>query len=307
MNYTLHQLEIYLEVTNTKSITKAAEVLNLTQPAVSIQLRNFQNNFEIPLTEVIGRKLYITDFGHEVAEISKRILEEAKDLKMVSHAHKGQLTGKLKISSVSTGKYVIPFFLSEFLKMNPGVELQLKVTNKREVMDSMEKNEVDFGFVSLLPDKVQVSTLELLDNKLVMVGRKSTNTYQSELKLDELTNHTMIFREEGSSTRILMEGFLSKNKSFLNKKIELVSNEAIKQAVLAGLGCSLMPLIGIQTELATNKLEVIPVENLPLVTKWNLIWLSSKKMTGVSRAFIKYLEENKENVLKEHFNEIVHF
>lgn len=86
-----------------------------------------------------------------------------------------------------------------------------------------------------------------------------------------------------------------------------MSNEAIKQAVLAGLGCSLMPLIGIQTELATNKLEVIPVENLPLVTKWNLIWLSSKKMTGVSRAFIKYLEENKMKVFEEHFNEIVQF
>jgi DNA-binding transcriptional LysR family regulator len=125
--------------------------------------------------------------------------------------------------------------------------------------------------------------------------------------LDELINHTMIFREEGSATRLLMEGFLAKNKSLINQKIELVSNEAVKQAILAGLGCSLMPLIGIQSELASNKLEVIPVENLPLVTKWNLIWLSSKKMTGVSRAFIKYLEDNKLNVINDHFNEIVHF
>lgn len=304
MNYTLHQLEIFLEVANSKSVTKAAEVLNLTQPAVSIQLRNFQNNFDLALTEVIGRKLYITDFGLEVAEISKRILEEAKDLKMVSHSHKGQLTGKLRISSVSTGKYVIPYFLSDFLRLNPGVELQLNVTNKRDVMDSLEKNEVDFGFVSILPDKMQVNNMEIMENKLFIVGKKSNQKHSNSLKLSELTNFIMIFREEGSATRLAMENFLSKNKSFINKKFELASNEAVKQAVLAGLGYSLMPIIGIQNELADKKLEIIPVDDLPIVTKWNLIWHTTKKTSAVSKAFLKYIEENRDQIIENNFKQI---
>lgn len=304
MNYTLHQLEIFLEVANYKSVTKAAEVLNLTQPAVSIQLRNFQNNFDLALTEVIGRKLYITDFGLEVAEISKRILEEAKDLKMVSHSHKGQLTGKLRISSVSTGKYVIPYFLSDFLRLNPGVELQLNVTNKRDVMDSLEKNEVDFGFVSILPDKMQVNNMEIMENKLFIVGKKSNQKHSNSLKLSELTNFIMIFREEGSATRLAMENFLSKNKSFINKKFELASNEAVKQAVLAGLGYSLMPVIGIQNELADKKLEIIPVDDLPIVTKWNLIWHTTKKTSAVSKAFLKYIEENRDQIIENNFKQI---
>lgn len=304
MNYTLHQLEIFLEVANSKSVTKAAEALNLTQPAVSIQLRNFQNNFDLALTEVIGRKLYITDFGLEVAEISKRILEEAKDLKMVSHSHKGQLTGKLRISSVSTGKYVIPYFLSDFLRLNPGVELQLNVTNKRDVMDSLEKNEVDFGFVSILPDKMQVNNMEIMENKLFIVGKKSNQKHSNSLKLSELTNFIMIFREEGSATRLAMENFLSKNKAFINKKFELASNEAVKQAVLAGLGYSLMPVIGIQNELADKKLEIIPVDDLPIVTKWNLIWHTTKKMSAVSKAFLKYIEENRDQIIENNFKQI---
>lgn len=307
MNYTLHQIEIYLEVASSKSITKAAEALNLTQPAVSIQLRNFQNNFDIPLTEVIGRKLYLTDFGLQVAEISKRILEEAKDLKMVSHSHKGELTGKLRISSVSTGKYVIPYFLSGFLSENPGVELQLDVTNKRDVMNALDKNEVDFGFVSILPERMQVENMELLENKLYMIGKKGVKSYSNPLKLSDLTDYTMIFREEGSATRIAMEAFLSKNKSFINKKIELASNEAVKQAVLAGLGNSLMPIIGIQNELSDERLEIIPVSDLPIVTKWNLIWHSSKKISVVSKAFLDYIEENREQIINENFSQISYY
>ena len=114
MNYTLNQLRIFLKVVQTESVTKAAEELFLTQPAVSIQLKNFQDQFDIPLTEVVGRKIYITDFGREIAEAAENIINHVHAINYKTLAYKGQLTGQLKISVVSTGKYVMPFFLSKF-------------------------------------------------------------------------------------------------------------------------------------------------------------------------------------------------
>ena len=110
MNYTLHQLQVFLKVAQTQSVTKASEALHLTQPAVSIQLRNFQDQFEIPLTEVIGRKIFITDFGKEIAVAAENILNEVYAINYKTLAYKGQLAGRLKISVVSTGKYVMPYF-----------------------------------------------------------------------------------------------------------------------------------------------------------------------------------------------------
>ena len=118
MNYTLNQLQIFLKIAELQSITKAAEELHLTQPAVSIQLKNFQMQFDIPLTETLGRKIHITDFGNEIAEAAKNILEQVEQINFKTLAHKGQLTGNLKISIVSTGKYIMPFFLSEFVISN---------------------------------------------------------------------------------------------------------------------------------------------------------------------------------------------
>ena len=116
MNYTLHQLQVFLKVTQCKSVTKAAEELHLTQPAVSIQLKNFQDQFDIPLTEIVGRKLFVTEFGKEIGVAAQNIINEVNAINYKTMAHKGQLTGRLILSIVSTGKYVMPFFLTQFLK-----------------------------------------------------------------------------------------------------------------------------------------------------------------------------------------------
>ena len=137
MKYTLNQLHIFLRIVQTQSVTKAAEMLHLTQPAVSIQLRNFQNQFDIPLTEVIGRRIYITEFGHEIAEAAEKIIEQVYAINYKTLAHKGKLAGRLKISTVSTGKYILPFFLSGFVKQHPGVELEIDVVNKNGVIKSL--------------------------------------------------------------------------------------------------------------------------------------------------------------------------
>lgn len=149
MNYTLHQLQIFLKVTELKSVTKASEALFLSQPAVSMQLKKFQDQFSIPLTEVVGRQLYITEFGLEIAEAAEKILNEVELINYKTRSQKGQLAGKLKIAIVSTAKYAMPYFLNGFMELHPEVDLVLDVTNKGGVIRSLENNEVDFAMVSI--------------------------------------------------------------------------------------------------------------------------------------------------------------
>lgn len=301
MNYTLHQLQVFLKVTQIQSITKAAEELHLTQPAVSIQLKNLQDQFEVPLTEVIGRKLFVTDFGKEIAVAAERILNEVNAINYKTLAYKGQMIGRLKISVVSTGKYVMPYFLSDFLRQHEGVELVLDVTNKAMVIQSLEKNEVDFSLVSVLPENLQVDNIELMENKLFLVGSKEQMFERKFHDHSILEEVPLIYREAGSGTRLVMERFIKQHNLPVRKKMELTSNEAVKQAVIAGLGYSIMPLIGIKNELINGDLQIILVKGFPIESVWRLIWLKSKSFSPVANAFFQYVKEEKSKIIAEKF------
>ncbi|EOZ96354.1 RuBisCO operon transcriptional regulator protein [Indibacter alkaliphilus LW1] len=304
MNYTLHQLQVFQKIVETGSITKAAEELHLTQPAVSIQLRNFQDQFDIPLTEVLGRKIHVTEFGYEIAELAENILTQVQAINGKTMAFKGQLTGRLKIAVVSTGKYVMPYFLTDFLKKHPSVELKMDVTNKNKVLETLEQNEIDLALVSILPPGINLEYQDLLDNNLYLVG-SSAMEVNSHVKHEEIFKEfPLIFRESGSGTRKTMEKFIEGNKISIQKKMELTSNEAVKQAVLAGLGFSIMPLIGIKNELQTKQLKIIPVKGLPITTKWRLVWLKGKKHMPLPLAYLEFLKENKEDIVKKFFSDM---
>lgn len=302
MNYTLNQLQVFLKVVQYESVTKAAEELHLTQPAVSIQLKNFQDQFDVALTEVIGRRIYITAFGREIAAAAEKIIEEVQAINYMTLEYKGRLTGRLKISSVSTGKYVMPYFLSDFMKDHAGVELSIDVTNKKRVLESLEKNEIDFALVSVLPNKMNIEKLDLLQNKLFLVGNSKANITSGFKSNDAFQDLPLIFREKGSGTRQTMEGFLKSNTVAVQKKMELTSNEAVKQAVLAGLGYSIMPLIGLKNELSNNELQIIPMRGLPITTNWSLIWLKGKKHSPVSLAFLEHLKRTKDFITHKRFD-----
>ncbi len=300
MNYTLNQLKIFLKVTQTGSITKAAEELHLTQPAVSIQIKNFQDQFEIPLIEVVGRQLYVTDFGKEIAATAEQILEGVNALIFKSQAHKGQLIGRLKISIVSTGKYVMPFFLSDFLNSNPGVELMMDVTNKTKVIETLENNEVDFSLVSVLPENLSVDFIRLMQNKLYLVTKG--NLVVSENKQSIFEEVPLIYREVGSATRMAMERYIHENRIQVVKKIELTSNEAVKQAVIAGMGASIMPLIGLKNELINKELQIIEIDTFPIKTNWYLTWPKNKKFSAAANAFLNYIKKEKDNIIANKFS-----
>ena len=301
MNYTINQLQIFLKVTQTLSVTKAAEELHLTQPAVSIKLKNFQHQFDISLTEIVGRKMFITDFGKEIAVAAEKILAEVHAINYRTLEFRGKLAGRLKISAVSTGQYVIPYFLTGFLKKNEGGELVLDVTNKSKVIENLEKNEVDFSLVSVLPAKIKLNKLDLVENKLYLVGNKENIFKEKQYDKKIFENISLIYRENGSGTRLVMEQFINRNKLPVKKKMELTSNEAVKQAVIAGMGYSIMPLIGIKNELSKGQLQIIPVKGFPIKSVWSLIWLKNKRFSPAAEAFLKYIKTEKQNIIHQQF------
>lgn len=302
MNYTLHQLEIFRKIAETKSVTKASEALFLTQPAVSIQLKNFQYQFNLPLFEIVGRKLYITEFGEEIALAANKILNEVESINYKSALFEGQLAGKLRIAIVSTAKYAMPYFLSGFVKANEKVDVIMDVTNKMSVIKSLESNDVDFAMVSTIPKKLRIERIELMKNKLYLVAKKGYFDTSKRITKKDLEDFMFIFREKGSATRLAMEQFLIKNNVKINRRMELTSNEAIKQAILAGLGVSIMSLIGLRDSLQKGDVEIIPLNKLPIITNWNLIWLKSKNLSTVAKAFKAHIENQKEAIISENFD-----
>jgi DNA-binding transcriptional LysR family regulator len=300
MDYTFQQLRIFSTVSETQSITKAAEVLHISQPAVSVQLKKFQDYFDNPLYEVIGRKLHLTDFGLEIAAVCRATMQEAQQLKNKSKEHKGELWGTLKISVVSTAKYVMPYLLSDFLRINPGIDLKMDVTNKKAVLESLGKNEIAFAMVSTLPENIQIEKIQLMPNKLHLIGSKNMPMI-TELNEKLGSSHTFIFREKGSATRQIMETVLKEKKVSIAKQLQLTSNEAVKQAVLAGIGYSIMPLIGLKNALQSGDVKIMPVDGLPVTTNWHLIWLKNKKFGAAQTAFLNYLKEEKDTILHDKF------
>ncbi|MCI5059148.1 MAG: LysR family transcriptional regulator [Flavobacteriales bacterium] len=297
MNYTLNQLRILVKLFEMNSITKTAEALFLTQPAVSIQLKKLQEQFDVPLYEIINKRVHFTDFGKEICKQSQIILNEVQIMKEKSLAYKGFLVGSIKISIVSTGKYVMPFFLTDFIKQYPALDLTVDVTNKQKVVQSLEENTVDFSLVSVLPDHLKLNRIDLMSNKLYLVGAPG---YKIKNKR-ELNNFPLIFREKGSATRVSMETYIKKHDIQPTKTYELTSNEAVKQSVMAGIGLSIMPVIGIRNEIKLGLLEIYELKNLPIVTQWNLVWLSNKELSPAANAYIDFLHQEKERISKQRF------
>ena len=303
MNFTLQQLKVFMIVVENESITKASEELHMTQPAVSIQIKNLQAQFDIALTEIVGRKLYVTDFGRELYRIADRILKEIASINYHTQSFKGILSGRLKLSVVSTGKYVMPYYLKEFLKANPAIDLLMDVTNKTKVIKSLENNEVDFSLVSVLPERLDIEQEILVPNKLFLTCAADTEIkilkQSSKALFDSIP---LIYREEGSGTRVTMQRYFQKANIVPHVKLELTSSEAVKQAVMADLGFSIQSILSIKNELKQKDIKIIPVKGLPLTENWRLIWLKQKKMSEVAKAFLIFVQKNKQAIYQKKFS-----
>jgi DNA-binding transcriptional LysR family regulator len=300
MDFNLKQLQLFCKVVELRSITKAAIELDLTQPAISIQLKKLQENFDTPLSEIVGKQIYITDFGKAFYEQAINILKQVEEFKYTLESYNGVLSGKLKISTVSTGKYIMPYFLKNFLDANQKVDLRLDVSNRKQVITDLLNHEIDFGLVSVLPNEVDFDEEILMKNPLCLIG--AVKNLEQNTKIKENKEYPLIYREDGSGTRLVMQRHFEQINYTPKIKLELTSNEAVKQAVIAGLGYSMLSLLSIKNELKLNELEIIPDMQMRVRSHWRLIWLKKKKLTPIASAFLDYIQKNKIKTYNTHFS-----
>jgi DNA-binding transcriptional LysR family regulator len=187
------------------------------------------------------------------------------------------------------------------MKQHKNIELIMDATNRGKVIESLEQNAVDFSLVSILPSTPAVDKLDLLENNLFLIGNGKEKFKKAPYSKSVLKELPLIFREKGSGTRQVMESFIQRNQLAVSRKIELTSNEAVKQAVVAGLGYSIMPLLGIKNELQNGDLQIIPVIGLPIRNIWKLIWLRGKQHSPVAKAFLEHVKKEKERIVQERF------
>lgn len=302
MNFTLQQLRAFVTVVSAGSVTRAAEELHLTQPAVSMQLRGFEDGFERPLFERVGRRMDLTPFGREVLVGAQAILEEAQALHRKRSEVDGEWAGSLSLVSVSTGKYVLPRFLAAFAADHPQVALQLEVTNRSRVIEMLEENAVDYAFVSLLPERMEVEALALVPNELHIIAPAGWRIPNPEsAAFDEwLRESPLIFRESGSGTRRAFERLLAQRGVDATPVWELATNEAVKQAVIAGMGVSLMSIAGFAQEKRLGLLASLPM-NAGQGTTWQLIRRKGKPLTPLRALFEGHLKSSREAIVAAHF------
>ena len=234
--------------------------------------------------------------------MGEKILTDMEAIRYKALAYKGVLSGKLRLSVVSTGKYVLPYYLKGFLQANPSVDLRVDVTNRSQVLRSLEENEVDFSLVSVLPGKLPVAEEVLLPNRwyLVAPGDYPLAPRRS-LGKAAFAQLPLIFREEGSGTRLMMQDYFSREGVVPRFSFELASDEAVKQAVIAGLGLSILSLLTLKNELALKEVKIIPIKGLPLVSSWRLIWPQRKEPSFIARAYLDFVRREKEGIREAHF------
>jgi DNA-binding transcriptional LysR family regulator len=302
MNITLHQLKAFQAIAKFQSITKAAEAMSMTQPAVSIQLKNLQEQFEVPLTEIIGKRIYITEFGQELVGTADRIFGELGQIEEKMLELKGLLGGKIRISAVSTGKYIIPYLMADFMKIHPHVEISLEVSNRHNVLTHLQENSTDLALVSIWPDELDLESIQLAENKWYLAcSPEKKASYTAAIKEGKWELVPFVLREKGSGTRTTMENFFQERDIHVGSKLELSTNEAVKQAVMAGLGASLLSNFSMAQELKEGRIALLELPGLPIKADWNLIWLKQKKHSPAVKAFIRWLSENRKKVLSTHF------
>jgi len=292
MNFTLHQLYVFGMVARHKSMTEAARRLHMSQPAVSIQIKQLQEAVDIPLIEIVGRKLYLTEAGERLYEAYQNINLELESFDAVISQLKGGLKGRLMISAASTAKYFLPYLLGEFQKRYPGIQISLKVTNRDEVLHHLSQNEYDLAVLTQLPNDENINAIPFLENPLVMgVPPEHPLAKENDVSIDQVRDEPFLFREMGSGTRMVMESYLQENGIPIKPVMELGTNEAVKQAIMAEIGLSVISRLSLDNELYLNKISILDMIDFPIPTHWHVLFKKDKRLTPVTQNFISFLQE----------------
>jgi DNA-binding transcriptional LysR family regulator len=286
MHITLRHLKIFEAVARHSSISRAAAEVHLTQPAVSMQMKQLEEQIGLPLLEQIGKRLYLTEAGHELRGHAQRIAERIDELNAAMDEFRGLERGLLRLAVVSTANYFLPRLIAAYSERHPGVRIRLQVANRETVLGALADNRTDLAITGQPPDTVDVVAQHFMDNPLVVIAAPGHPLAgQRKIALQRLSEETLVVREPGSGLRATMERHFAEHGVVCRFGCELGTNEAIKQAVRAGLGLGVVSKQTIELELQTGHLVTLPVEGFPIVRHWYVVHRTHKRLSAASQAF----------------------
>jgi DNA-binding transcriptional LysR family regulator len=286
MNVSLRQLRVFEAVARQLSYTRAAEELHLTQPAVSMQVRQLEDEVGLPLFEKLGKTIGLTEAGREIYHYSRGINRSLQEMEEVLESLKGVRRGRLSVAVASTVNYFAPKLLAVFHQRYPGISLKLDVTNREQLLRLLEANAVDMVLMGQPPDAVDVESEAFMENPLVVIAPpEHPLAREHDVPLAQLAAEVFVMREPGSGTRQAMERFFAEQGIAIRHGMQMTRNEAIKQAVRAGLGLSVVSLHTVELELETRRLVVVDVQEFPIERQWHLVYRRGKRLSPAARAF----------------------
>lgn len=289
---TLHQLKVFEATARHGSFTRAAEELFLTQPTVSMQVKQLTKAIGLPLFEQVGKRLYLTDAGRELFSTCKEIFSQLEQLEMTIANLKGLKQGRLRLAVITTAKYFLPRLLGPFCQQYPGVDISLTVTNHERVIERLANNQDDLYVMSQLPDHLDIKAQGFLDNPLVVIAPRSHPlAKEKNIPLKRICDEMFIMREPGSGTRRAFQNLLDQHGLEVKVRLELGSNEAIKQAIAGGLGLSVLSRHTLTPDGGAGELVALDVEGFPIEREWYLVHLAGKQLSVVATAFCEYLHQ----------------
>ena len=290
MNITFRQLRVFGAVARHLSFTRAAEELHLTQPAVSMQVKQLEEVVGLPLFEQIGKKIYLTDAGREMARYGEAVIALLDEAELVFGEMKGLRRGRLRITVASTANYFAPRLLAAFCRQHPEVRVSLDVTNREGLLRALAENTTDLVIMGQPPAELDVEAESFMDNPLVVIAAPDHPLAgRRKIPLEVLAGETFLVREKGSGTRSAMERHFAEHGISLSTPMEMSSSEAIKQGVEAGLGLGLLSLHTLEMELALERVVVLDVESFPIMRHWFVVHRKGKRLSRVAEAFRRFV------------------
>lgn len=301
-NATFRQLRVFNEVARHLSFVRAAENLHLTPPAVTMQVKELEGHVGMPLFDRKGKQVSLTTTGEYMLVYARKILATVKDAEDAAARLQRAETGVLTIGFVSTAKYFLMRLLAEFRTLHPGVEIQISIGNRDQLVGMLQNSEVDIAVMGRPPKELQTRAEPFAAHPHVFVSAVDHPlAHRDHLRVEDLRPFDFIVREKGAGTRAAMEKFFEDTHVEPRMKIELHSNEIIKQAVMAGLGLGFLSLHTIGLELEHNLIRMLDVEGAPVVRSWNVVHTQSKMLSPAAEAFRYFMLEEAESHLAQRF------
>ncbi len=296
----LRQLTVFAEVARRLNITAAANALHLTQPAVTLQVKDLEESCGVPLLERVGRKIFLTEAGTEVAACAASVSENLRETQERLDALRGLKKGLLKIGAVSTAKYFAPSLLAAFTPSYPSVTIRFSVGNREETIRHLAENEVDLAIMGRPPREIETVAEPFAKHPLVIIAAPSHPLARKRrIPLEKLKGENFLIREEGSGTRASMERVFKEAQIAYQASMEVSSNETIKQAVIAGLGISFLSAHTVGLELKARKLVALQVAGLPVMRDWYVIYRKDKRLSPIAEAFRGFVLENGSKIIAQ--------